>query len=162
MRAPMSNRTPAGEHPHTAAAATPGPTRAGSRPQGTSAPAYRDRWTRLGRRMGYTNTAGKRAAIRAAVDAMIWVDPDQLADLLHADPVRFLVAGLFFGRAGQLHAAATTTPLPSGAGLTNVGPDSDRRLIGLRSATGDRYVLLDLGYEVIDLLHQTDIHPPRP
>ena len=161
MRAPITNRTAAGEHPHTAAAATPGPTRAGQRPHGTPAPAYQDRWTRLGRRMGYTNTAGKRAGIRAAVDAMIWVDPERLADILDAVPVRFLVAGLFFGQAWALHAAATT-PLPAGAGLTEVGPDSDRRLIGLRSATGHRYVLLDLGYEVIDLLHQTDIQPLRP
>jgi hypothetical protein len=111
--------------------------------------------------MGYTNTAGKRAAIRAAVNAMIWVDPDQLADILDAVPVRFLVAGLFFGRAGQLHAAATT-PLPVGAVLTAVGPDGARRLIGLQSVTGDRYVLVDLGYEAIDLLHQTELHPPRP
>src|SRR6478609_9162649 len=85
MRAPMTNRKPAVEHPHTAAWAAPGPARAGQRPHGTPAPAYQDRWTRLGRRMGYTNTAGKRAAIRAAVDAMIWVDPDHLADLLQAD-----------------------------------------------------------------------------
>ena len=161
MRAPMTNRTPAVEHPHTAAAATPGPTRAGQRPHGTPAWAYQDRWTRLGRRMGYTNTASKRAGIRAAVDAMIWVGPERLADILDAVPVRFLVAGLFFGHAGQLHAAATT-PLPTSAGLTDVGPDSDRRLIGLQSVTGDRYVLVDLGYEVIDVLHQTDIHPPRP
>jgi hypothetical protein len=161
MRAPTTNRTPAVQHPHTAAAATPGPTRAGQRPHSTPAPAYQDRWTRLGRRMGYTNTAGKRAGIRAGVDAMIWVDPAQLADILDAVPVRFLVAGLFCGRACQLHAAATT-PLPAGAGPTNVGPDGGRRLIGLESVTGDRYVLLDLGYEVIDLLHQTDIQPPRP
>jgi hypothetical protein len=110
--------------------------------------------------MGYTNMAGKRAGIRAAVDAMLWVDPERLADILDAVPVRFLVAGLFFGQAGQLHAAATT-PLPDGAGLTNVGPGG-ARLIGLQSVTGDRYVLVDLGYEVIDLLHQTDIQPPRP
>ena len=161
MRAPITNRTAAVEHPHTAAAANPGPTRAEQRPQGTSAPAYQDRWTRLGRRMGYTNTAGKRAAIRAAVDAMIWVDPDQLADLLHAVPVRFLVAGLFFGRAWQLHAAATT-PLPAGAGPAAVGPGGARRLIGLHSVSGDRYVLVDLGYEVIDVLHRTDLEPLRP
>jgi hypothetical protein len=161
MRAPMTNCTSAVEHPHTAAAATPGPSRAGQRPHGTPAPAYQDRWTRLGRRMGYTNTAGKRAGIRAAVDAMIWVDPERLADILDAAPVRFLVAGLFCGQAGQLHAAATT-PLPVGAGPTAIGPGGARRLIGLHSVSGDRYVLLDLGYEVIDLLHQTDIQPPRP
>jgi hypothetical protein len=164
MRAPMTNRrTPAVEHLHNATAVTPGPTWAGQRPHGTpaSALAYQDRWTRLGRRMGYTNTYAKRAAIRAAVDTMIWVDPNQLADLLHAVPVRFLVAGLFFGRARQLHAAATT-PVPAGAGPTAVGPDGDRRLIGLHSVTGDRYVLLDLGYEAIDLLHRTDVQPPRP
>ena len=163
MRAPMTNWKPAVEHPHTAAAATPGPAPAGRRPHGTPALAqtYQDRWTRLGRRMGYTNTAGKRAAIRAAVDAMTWVDPERLADILDAVPVRFLVAGLFFGHAGQLHAAATT-PLPAGAGLTNLSSDGPRRLIGLHSVTGDRNVLLDLGYEVIDVLHQTDLQPPRP
>jgi hypothetical protein len=163
MRAPMINRRPAVEHPQTAAPAPPDQTRAGQRPHGTSVPAraYRDRWTRLGRKMGYTNTAGKRAAIRASVDAMIWVDPHRLADLLHADPVRFLVAGLFFGRVWALHAAAST-PLPVGAGLTAVGPGGARRLIGLHSVTGDRYVLLDLGYEAIDLLHQIELHPPRP
>jgi hypothetical protein len=155
----MTNRTRAVEHPHTAAPANPGPTRAEQRPQRTSTPAYQDRWTRLGRRMGYTNTPGKRAGIRAAVDAMVWVDPDQLADLLHAVPVRFLVAGLFFGRPA-LHAAATTFAGRCRADRSR--PDGDRRLIGLQSVTGDRYVLVDLGYEAIDVLHQTDIHPPGP
>ena len=163
MRAPMTNRMPAVEHLRTAAQATPDQTRAGQRLHGTSAPvrAYQDWWTRLGATMGCTNTPGKRATIRAAVDAMIWVDPDQLADLLHAVPVRFLVAGLFCGRTWQLHAAAAE-PRPVGAGPTAVGPGRARRLIGLHSVTGDRYVLVDLGYEAIDLLHQTELDTPRP
>ncbi len=45
--------------------------------------------------MGYTDTEPKRAEIRAAVAAMVWVEPDQLAEVLHAAPVRCLVAGLF-------------------------------------------------------------------
>ena len=124
-------------------------------------PARQARWTRLGTTMGYTNTPAKRAAIHAAVDCMVWVDPHRLADVLDAAPVRFVVAGLFCGRPWQLSCAASTA-LPTSGGLTAVGPDGPRRLIGLQAVTGDRYVLLDLGYEVIDLLHQTAIHPPRP
>ena len=124
-------------------------------------PARQARWTRLGAAMGYTNTPAKRAAIHTAVEAMVWVDPHRLADVLDAAPVRFVVAGLFCGRAWQLSSAATT-PLPGSSELTAVGPDGARRLIGLQSVAGDRYVLLDLGYEVIDLLHQTTIHQPRP
>ena len=119
-------------------------------------PTRQARWTRLGIAMGYTDTPGKRAAICTAVDSMVWVDPDQLADILDTAPLRFVVAGLFSGRAWQLYSAATT-PLPGSAGLTTVGPDGARRLIGLQSVTGDRYLLLDLGYEVIDLLHDTVI-----
>ena len=124
-------------------------------------PARQARWTRLGATMGYTNTPAKRAAIHTAVDAMVWVDPQRLADLLGTAPVRFVVAGLFCGRAWQLSSAATTATPTSGE-LTAVGPDRARRLIGLQTVTGDRYVLLDLGYEVIDLLHQTAIYQPRP
>ena len=124
-------------------------------------PARQARWTRLGATMGYTNTPAKRAAVHAAVESMVWVDPHRLAGVLGTAPVRFVVAGLFYGRAWQLHAAATT-PLPTGGELTAVGPDGARRLIGLQSVTGDRYLLLDLGYEVIDLLHQTAIRQPRP
>jgi hypothetical protein len=104
--------------------------------------------------MGYTNTAAKRAAIHAAIAGMVWVDIRELADVLDTAPVRFVVAALFYGRARQLRFAATT-PLPGSAGLSTVGPDGARRLIGLQSVTGDRYLLLDLGYEVIDLLHLT-------
>src|SRR5690242_3950520 len=97
-------------------------------------PTRQAQWTRLGIGMGYTNTAAKRAAIHAAIDGMVWVDKRALADVLDAAPVRFVVAGLFYGRAWQLRYAATT-PLPSSAGLSTVGPDGDRRLIGLQSVT---------------------------
>ena len=123
-------------------------------------PARQARWTRLGTTMGYTNTPAKRAAIHAAVESMVWVDPHRLADVVDAAPVRFVVAGLFCGRTWQLCSAARAA-LPTGGELTAVGPDGPRRLIGLQSVTGDRYLLLDLGYEVIDLLHQTTIRP-RP
>ena len=124
-------------------------------------PARQARWTRLGAAMGYTNTPAKRAAIHAAVDCMDWVDPQRLADVLGTAPVRFVVAGLFCGRTWQLCSAASTA-LPTSGEPTAVGPDGACRLIGLQSVTGDRYLLLDLGYEVIDLLHQTAIHQPRP
>ncbi len=114
-------------------------------------PARQVRWTRLGAGMGYTNTEPKRAAIRAAVEAMMWVDPAQLSDVLESAPVRHYVAGLFYLRRWALTAAAVE-PF-SDATHPASPPDGQRRLIGLQSVTGERYVLLDLGYEAIDLLH---------
>jgi hypothetical protein len=112
-------------------------------------PARQVRWTRLGAGMGYTNSEAKRATVRAAIEAMNWVEPEQLRDLLGAPIIRFYVTGLFYGRSWALHQAAVT-PLPDG-----VAPDPYRcgRLIGLQAVSGDRYVLLDLGYEAIDLFH---------
>jgi hypothetical protein len=111
--------------------------------------ARRVRWTRLGAGMGYTNSEAKRAAVHAAVAAMDWLEPDQLRDVLDAPIIRFYVTGLFSGRAWALHRAAVT-PLPDG-----LAPDPYRfgRLIGLQAVTDERYVLLDLGYEAIDLFH---------
>jgi hypothetical protein len=123
-------------------------------------PARQARWTRLGATMGYTNTAAKRAAIHAAVESMDWVDADRLADVLGTAPIRFVVAGLFYGRTWQLCSAASTA-LPTSGELTAVGRDGACRLIGLQSVTGDRYLLLDLGYEAIDLLHQTTVREPE-
>jgi hypothetical protein len=109
----------------------------------TVLPGRQVRWTRLGAGMGYTNTEAQRAAIRAALDRMDWVDPDQLCDVLDAAPIRYYVGGLFYGRPWALAAAA-------------VSPFGDQqRLVGLRSVSGERYLLLDLGYEAIDLLHDT-------
>ena len=112
-------------------------------------PARQVRWTPLGAGMGYTNTEPKREQIRAAVAAMDWVEPEQLRDVLEAPIIRFYVTGLFYGRTWALHHVAVT-PLPDG-----VAPDPYRcgRLIGLQAVTGERYVLLDLGYEAIDLFH---------
>jgi hypothetical protein len=112
-------------------------------------PARQVRWTRLGAGMGYTNTEAKRQAIRAAVAAMDWVEPEQLRDVLDSPIIRFYVTGLFSGRAWALDRAAVTQ-LPDG-----VAPDPYRcgRLIGLQTVTGERYVLLDVGYEAIDLFH---------
>jgi hypothetical protein len=114
-------------------------------------PARQVRWTRLGAGMGYTNTETKRAAIRAAVETMVWVDPDQLTEVLDAAPVRYHVGGIFHMRRWALVAAAVV-PFNDAAGPSSP-LDSQRRLIGLQSVTGERYILLDLGYEAIDLLH---------
>jgi hypothetical protein len=116
-------------------------------------PTRQPRWTRLGAGMGYTNTEPKRAAIRNAVERMVWVDPAQLADLLETAPVRYYVTGLFYLRRWALDAAAVV-PFPDAAHPASP-LDGQRRLIGLQSVTGERYVLLDLGYEAIDLLHDT-------
>ena len=112
-------------------------------------PARQVRWTPLGAGMGYTNTEAKRATVRAAIEAMDWVEPAQLRDLLEAPIIRFYVTGLFSGRSWALHQAAVT-PLPDG-----VASDPYRcgRLVGLQSVSGERYVLLDLGYEALDLFH---------
>jgi hypothetical protein len=115
-------------------------------------PARVVQWTRLGAGMGYTDTETKRAAIRAALDTMTWTDPGELDDVVDAAPVRFFVRGLLDGRMWAF-AAAAVAPLPDG-----VCPDPFKtgRLIGIRTVTGERWVLLDLGYEALDLLH---VHP---
>jgi len=118
-------------------------------------PARQVRWTRLGAGMGYTNTEPKREKIRAAIEQMDWRDPDQLRDVLDAAPLRLIVNSLFdSGRSWPLVAAAVIAlpdPPEQSHGFTR-----SRRLIGLESVDGERYVLLDLGYEVIDLRHD---HP---
>ena len=112
-------------------------------------PARQVRWTRLSASMGYTTTDAKRAVIRLAVETMHWTDPTALADLLDTAPIRFYIGGFFAGRRWTLHRAAVV-PLPHG-----ITPDPYRtgRLIGLQAVSGERYVLLDLGYEAIDLYH---------
>jgi hypothetical protein len=118
-------------------------------------PARLRRWTRLGAGMGYTNTETKRAAIRAAMEQMHWFDADELADVLNAYPVRLFVDGLYYGRRWGLDKAAVI----AAPEFIDVGPPpgvlSQRRLIGLESVDGDRYVLLDLGHEALDLVHET-------
>jgi hypothetical protein len=119
----------------------------------TAVPGRQVRWTRLGTGMGYTNTEPKRAAIRAAVEAMTWVDPEQLRDVLDATPIRYYVGGLFYLRHWAL-AAAAVAPLPDTANPAG-NLTEPARLVGLASVSGERYVLLDLGYEAIDLLRDT-------
>ena len=102
--------------------------------------------------MGYTNAEAKRQAIRAAVAAMNWVEPEQLRDVLDSPTIGFYVTGLFFGRPWALTAAAVT-PAPTGIATDAFRDRSPWRLIGLQAVSGDRYVLLDLGYEAIDLYH---------
>ena len=76
-------------------------------------PTRQARWTRLGAGMGYTNTPAKRAAIHTAVECMVWVDSGRLADVLDAAPIRFVVAGLFCGRAWQLAPPPAQPCLPA-------------------------------------------------
>jgi hypothetical protein len=113
------------------------------------------RWTRLGAGMGYTNTEPKRAAIRAAIEQMHWVNADELADVLNTYPVRHFVGSLFYGRRWALCKAAVI----AAPEFIDVGPPPgvfpQRRLIGLESVDGDRYVLLDLDHEALDILHET-------
>jgi hypothetical protein len=102
-------------------------------------------WTRLGSGMGYTNTATKRAAIRAAVDRMAWQDPAQLTAVLYAAPARQVIAVLLGDRPLALHQAALAE-LPAGP------YGRRRRLLALELVTGERWVLLDdCGYEWIHL-----------
>jgi hypothetical protein len=114
-------------------------------------PAHQAHWTRLGVSMGYTHTEPQRAQLRTALDDMAWVDPGELGGILDAAPIRYVVAGLFFGRAWALHRAAVT-PLPADGACRGV------RLIGLESAAGDRYLLVDTGYEALDVLHENTVH----
>lgn len=117
-------------------------------------------WTRLGRQMGYTDSEPKRSAIRAAVARMTWVDPCRHADVLDASPVRTYVDALFDRRREALCCAAVID-LPPDSGLWP-GPDGHPRLIGLWSLTGERYVLLDLGYQALNLMRDTVREEPRP
>jgi hypothetical protein len=111
-------------------------------------------WTRLGTAMGYTDTSAKRDEIRAAVEAISWVEPIELSDVLDTPPARQVIAGLFYQRPWALHLAASVR-------LPNDAAGRPRRLIGLQSITGYRYVLLSLDYEVVDLLHETPIGGER-
>jgi hypothetical protein len=112
-------------------------------------------WTRLGTAMGYTDTSAKRDEIRAAVEAISWVEPSELSHVLDTPPARHVIAGLFYQRPWALHLAASVRLPDDPAGRT-------RRLIGLQSVTGHRYVLLSLDYEVVDLLHEAPIREETP
>jgi hypothetical protein len=103
-------------------------------------------WTRLGDGMGYTNTEAKRAEIRAAVAAMAWRDPAELAEVLNIAPARQVIALLLAGRRWALHQAAIAT-------LPAIDPfRRERRLLALESVSGERYLLMDdCGYEWLHL-----------
>jgi hypothetical protein len=118
-------------------------------------PRWQVRWTRLGAGMGYTNTEPKREQIRAAIERMDWRDPDQLREVLDAAPLRLIVNSLFYSRRTWALAAAAVIALPDPP-EQSPGFARSLRLVGLESVDGERYVLLDLGYEVIDLRHD---HP---
>jgi hypothetical protein len=133
--------------------------RVNATPSASGTASHQSTWTRLSSQMGYTNTAAKRAVIRAGIEQMTWVEPTLLAPLLDAWPLRYYVGGLFACRQA-LHRAAAVD-LPADSGLPD-GPDLALRLIGLSSVTGERHVLLDLGYQVIDVLHETVREESRP
>jgi hypothetical protein len=103
-------------------------------------------WTRLGAGMGYTNTRAKRAEISAAVAAMAWRDPAELAEVLNMAPARQVIALLLGGRRRALHQAAIAT-------LPAIHPfRGERRLLALESVSGERYLLMDdCGYEWLHL-----------
>jgi hypothetical protein len=127
-----------------------------------SAPPARDvTWTRLGSGMGYTNTAAKRAAIRAAVERMAWQDPAELTAVLYAAPARQVIAMLLGDRRWALHRAGLAELPP--------GPYGRRcRLLGVELLGGERWVLLDdCGYEWIHLctdrpVRERAVRQPRP
>jgi hypothetical protein len=102
--------------------------------------------------MGYADSPAKRTVIRAAIDAMTWVEVAQLATVLDVPPARQLVGGLFYGRRWALHRAAVIDLPPDSVLPPGVGDAA--RLIGLWSLTGERYVLLDLGHETLNLLRE--------
>jgi hypothetical protein len=109
-------------------------------------PARQVVWTRLGNAMGYTNTEPKRTEIRDALDTMTWTDPAELADQLDGIPgvLARAIADLYYGRVWALDCAGVAALPDDSLGQT-------RRLVGLRSVTGERYVLLHAGYELIHL-----------
>jgi hypothetical protein len=112
---------------------------------GRALPAHDVAWTRLGSGMGYTNTAAKRAAIRAAMQRMAWLDPAELTAVLYGAPARQVIAVLLGDRPWALDQAALTELPPGPYGRR-------RRLLGIELSTGERWVLLDdCGYEWIDL-----------
>jgi hypothetical protein len=141
---PLTSQGGPTDEPHDRTCKTIDPGRPPS--DGRALPAHDVAWTRLGSGMGYTNTATKRAAIRAAVDRMAWQDPAQLtAVLLYAAPARQVIAVLLGDRPLALHQAALAE-LPAGP------YGRRRRLLALELVTGERWVLLDdCGYEWIHL-----------
>jgi hypothetical protein len=109
-------------------------------------------WTRLGNTMGYTNTKGKRSEIRAAIEATTWRDPAELVDVLDSAPARQVIAFVLGGRRWTMQRATITT-LPAADPLRPV-----RRVLGIESVSGRRYVLLDDGYEWLHLYTDRPVH----
>jgi hypothetical protein len=99
-------------------------------------PAHDVAWTRLGSGMGYTNTAAKRAAIRAAMQRMAWLDPAELTAVLYGAPARQVIAVLLGERPWALPQAALAELPPGPYGRR-------RRLLALELVTGERWVPLD-------------------
>jgi hypothetical protein len=118
-------------------------------------PSHQLTWTRLGNAMGYTDTPAKRDEVRAAIEAFEWVEPSELAEIIDAPPARHVIGGLFYQRRWALHLAASVRVPDDSAGRS-------RRLIGLQSVTGHRYVLLSTEYEVVDVLHEAPIREETP
>jgi hypothetical protein len=88
------------------------------------------RWTRLGHRLGLTNTAAARARFTAEAAALSWSRVPPVPDWLARPPLAPLAVALF-GRDLARVRAAGAAPLPDG-----------RLLIGLADTTGMRWCLL--------------------
>jgi hypothetical protein len=102
--------------------------------------------------MGYTNTEAKRAEIRTVVERVVWRDPSELADVLEVAPTRQVITFLLGDRRWALHRVAIAVLLPGPLG-------QPRRLLGVESVSGERYVLLDdCGYEWIHLYTDRPAH----
>lgn len=93
------------------------------------APTVQLTWTRLARSMGVTDSVAQDE-IRAAVERMPWGDPRAVAEL-DGEPVRSIVAGIFFGRRDQLLRA----------GVAPMGAEGEK-LIGLEETTELQYFLI--------------------
>jgi hypothetical protein len=110
-------------------------------------------WTRLGIRMGYTDTEPKRQQIRNAAQQLTWGDPAQLTDELDEPHVRQVAACVLFGSAESLAEAGVVEMPPGPVGQR-------RRLIGLRTRTDEWWLLRD-DYEAVSLRHAIT-HADRP
>jgi hypothetical protein len=88
------------------------------------------RWTRLGQRLGLTDTAAARARFTAAAAALPWAPVPPVPAWLTRPPLAPIATALFGQNLARVTAAGGA-PLPGG-----------RLLIGLADTTGTRWCLL--------------------
>jgi hypothetical protein len=102
-------------------------------------------WRRVAVSLGYADTETKRAAIRAAADAIDWTDQPWTVARLTEAPLRVLVAAMFYQRRDDIRRAGSARLQLNGA---------EHALVGVEDAAGTRYFLLDMGHEAAYVLHQ--------